>query len=313
MNDHDDIKTGLAATPGWEGLNAYDRTKRLCAVLTRRGERIPSWTAIRGIIGKGSSGDINRAKDDYRQEHAASLKKMTETLKGVPSPLVPIVMDLWTEAVAQARQEFDGQRSHIEDQLERAHAAQAQAELERDEARKHAETLQATVTGLEEANTALQGQVWTERATREQAERLFEATRAELAQQRDELRAALATSQQELSDAISRLEGAETHALMEIERARSRAASDIEQLQRKAERTESTHNVEKARLQAEINQLRERLAPTAKKVETLTHELAALRDRAERAEAQNGELIASLGKRSHAITVRRQRLNLKKR
>ena len=86
--------------PDWAKLNAYERTKLACQELTRAGAPIPAWTALRDIIRKGSAGDINRAKKDFRLEHAEALRKMEGfSADGVPPALTPHILGMWTEAI----------------------------------------------------------------------------------------------------------------------------------------------------------------------------------------------------------------------
>jgi hypothetical protein len=53
------LETALA---GGKTLTAYELTKVCCEALTKSGQRIPAWTVIRDMIGKGSANDINRLK-----------------------------------------------------------------------------------------------------------------------------------------------------------------------------------------------------------------------------------------------------------
>lgn len=147
----------------------------------------------------------------------------------------------------------------------------------------------------------LQGRVATEQAAREQAERMFDANRQELAEQRDELRAALAHSQKELSAAITRLEGVETHALREVMRARTEAQEKIAGIEAKASREKDEHTIEMARLNNQLRDLRAELIEASQTAAVQEQSNASLRERLERAEAQadrlaseNAQLVASL-------------------
>lgn len=298
MSDLEELRTTLASTPDWDSLNAYEMTKRCCAELTKRGRRLPSWMNIRDIIGKGSANDINRGKEDFRREHGDALRKMSGFVKGVPEALAPHILGFWTAAISLVREEFDGQVAEWQAQIERAEAAVAYAEDERDQAVSRAEALQGQIAGLQEAMRTLQGRVDTERAAREQAERMFESNRQELAGQRDELRAALDQSQKKLGEAISRLEGVERRSLLEIDRARGEAKSKVAEMQAHAEKERTT-------LLAELNGARTRLVEfeaqlyaSERKAALSDRELSSLRERLQRAEGQVDRLTAALKRAS---------------
>ena len=298
MSDLEELRATLASTPDWDSLNAYEMTKRCCAELTKRGRRLPSWMNIRDIIGKGSANDINRGKEDFRREHGDALRKMSGFVKGVPEALAPHILGFWTAAISLVREEFDGQVAEWQAQIERAEAAVAYAEDERDQAVSRAEALQGQIAGLQEAMRTLQGRVDTERAAREQAERMFESNRQELAGQRDELRAALDQSQKKLGEAISRLEGVERRSLLEIDRARGEAKSKVAEMQAHAEKERTT-------LLAELNGARTRLVEfeaqlyaSERKAALSDRELSSLRERLQRAEGQVDRLTAALKRAS---------------
>lgn len=301
MSDLQDLRTTLASSPDWDSLNAYEMTKRCCAELTKRGQRLPSWMNIRDIIGKGSANDINRGKEDFRREHGDALRKMSGFVKGVPEALAPHILGFWTAAISLVREEFDGQVAEWQAQIERAEAAVAYAEDERDQAVSRADALQGQIAGLQEAMNTLQGRVDTERAAREQAERMFESNRQELAGQRDELRAALAHSQQELSDAITRLEGVEKHSLLEIDRARTEAQNKIASIEAKAKRESTDYTLEMARVNNQLRDLRAQLASATQQTALQEQENTSMRERLQRAEGQadhlaseNARLVAAL-------------------
>lgn len=315
MSDLKELRATLASTPDWDSLNAYEMTKRCCAELTKRGQRLPSWMMIRDIIGKGSANDINRGKEDFRREHGDALRKMSGFVKGVPETLAPHILGFWTAAISLVREEFDGQVAEWQAQIERAEAAVAYAEYERDQAVSRAEALKGQITGLQEAMNTLQGQVDTERAAREQTERMFESNLQELAGQRDELRAALAHSQQELRDAITRLEGVERHSLLEIDRARTEAQKKIENIEAKAKRESTDHMLEMARLSNQLRDLRAQLASATQQTALQEQENTLMRERLQRAEDQadhlaseNARLVEALQK---AFSAKRSALRYK--
>jgi len=292
MSDFEDLRATLMSIPVWDSLSAYEMTKHCCVELTRRGQRLPSWMSIREIIGKGSANDINRGKEDFRREHGDALRKMNGFVKGVPEALAPHILGFWAAAISLVREEFDGQVAQWQTQIEHAEAAAAHAEVERDQAVGRVEALQGQVAGLQEAMATLQGRVETERAAREQAERMFDSNRQELAGQRDELRAALANSRQELSDAITRLEGIETHSLMEIDRARTEAQKKIANLEAKAKLESSDHAVVVARASNQLRDLRAQLASATQQAALQEQDNASMRERLQRAESQADRLAS---------------------
>jgi len=284
--DNNDIQSTLALLPDWPTLNAYTMTKHCCAELTKRGQKLPNWTVIRDIIGRGSATDIERGKRDFRREHGDALRKMSGFVKGVPEILAPHILGFWTAAITLVREEFDGQVAQWQTQIEQAEAAVAHADSEREQAASRADILQAQTVGLQEAITTLRGQIDTERATREQAERMFELNRQELADQRDRLLAALESSRQELDKALTRLEGVERHALLEIDRARTEAKSAIANTEAKAKRDANELILAEARYNKQFHDLREQLANATRKTAAQEQENAAMRERLQRAEAQ---------------------------
>lgn len=301
MSGNDDIRIVLMSAQDWHKLNAYEMTKRCCAELTKLGRRLPSWMIIRDIIGKGSANDISRGKEDFRREHAEELRKMNGFVSGVPEVLTPHILGFWTAAIEQVRAEFNDQAADWQARIERAKAAAAHAEDEREQAVNHAAALQAQIAGLQEALATLQGRVETEHAAREQTERMFETNRQELAGQRDELRTALANSQKELSAAITRLEGVENHALREVVRARTEAQEKIDSIEAKASCEKNDHTIEMARVNNQLHELRAQLADATQVNALQEQENASLRERLQRAEAQgdrlaaeNAQLVASL-------------------
>jgi chromosome segregation ATPase len=226
---------------------------------------------------------------------------MNGVVRGVPEALVPHILGFWTAALTEVRAEFAAQVTDWQARIERVEAAAAHAEAEREQAIHHADTLQAQIEGLQAAQATLQGRVETEQAAREQAERMFDANRQELAEQRDALRAALAHSQKELSAAITRLEGGETHALREVTRARTEAQEKIAGIEAKASREKDEHTIEMARLNNQLRDLRRELAEASQAAAVQEQAKASLRERLQRAEMQadrlaseNAQLVASL-------------------
>ncbi|MEX3606637.1 MAG: hypothetical protein VB142_11415 [Burkholderia sp.] len=169
---------------------------------------------IRDIIGKGSANDINRGKEDFRRAHGDALRK-TSSASGQPP-------SLW------CAKRVDGQVAEWQAQIERAEAAVAYAEAERDQAVSRTEALQGQIADLQEAMNTIQGRG-------RYGTRSTGAGRADVRIQpagtgrtaRRATRAVLAHLQQELSDAITRIEGVEKHSTLEIDRARTEAKNKI--------------------------------------------------------------------------------------
>ena len=209
----------LQARTGWEMLTAYERTKALLEILANKGLEAPNWTVIRGLIGKGSSTDINRAKRDFRKDLGVQLSRMRGA-KGMPEEVSDACSKLWLLAVEQAGKTFDDQVNAFNAELERAEAAQADAEAACDEALAQVKALQGEKAGLQAAVGSLQTLADTERAAKEQAQQMFEAARAELAGQLEQTKATLVKAQEETAGALERFEGMEKRFQKEIDRAR---------------------------------------------------------------------------------------------
>lgn len=294
----DTVKSRLFASQGWKSLTAYEMTKRLCAELTNTGEKIPSWTAIRDVIGKGSANDINRAKDDFRKDHAETLRRMSGFVEGVPVQLNPIILALWSEAVAAVKSEFAQQELEWQADIAQANNDAEQARRGLEAAENEASRLSAALEGLQQANAALQQQVATEIAAKQQAERLFESSRAELASQRDELRTALQQAQAQTADAITRLEGVENHALRQVQEARDEASKKVAIIESKIKAQASDHAVEIARVNRQLRETQQGLIEANGSLALLTQDNEHLRERATRAETAADRLTSAKSLRS---------------
>lgn len=281
----DNVKSRLMTVPDWQSLTAYEMTKRVCAELTSAGEKIPSWTAIRDIIGKGSANDINRAKDDYRKQHGEDLRKMAGFVDGVPPELAPHILGFWSAAIACVKREYADHERAWESAVAEADERAAQADRQREEAYREREKTQAQLSGLQQANLALQQQLGTEQAARAQTERLFDQSRAEQATQREELRAALTQSQEQLNDAITRLEGVENHALRQVQDARDEARKKVEAAESKLKAQAADHTMDLNRVNRQLAEHRQQLAESNKSVALLEQDRNNWRERAERAES----------------------------
>lgn len=299
-------------------MTAYDRAKQCCAELTRVGESIPSWTVIRDIIGKGSAGDINRAKRDFRIEHGAALRKMEGfEAQGVPEALTPHVVGFWHAAIEHVRTEFSEKERSWLNEVEQAQAAVDLAHAERERALAEAQTLQAKAQGLEASIETLRSQVASEQGARAQAEQMAADTRADLIGQRDRLDQALARTQEDLNKAITRLEGTERHTKMEIERVRQEAAQKQAALSAQLEKEQGKYLLDTMRLDKELQELRARTKSIQELNTKLNAESKENLDRALRAEQlvstlqdQNKKLLASISRPTSTATPKTIRKRL---
>lgn len=311
------LKTSLEATDGWASMNAYERTKLACASLLRAGESIPSWTVIRDLIGKGSSGDINRAKQDFRFEHAQALRKMEGfDAQGVPDALTPHIVRFWQAAIEYVRAEFSDKEKAWLDKVEQAQAGADHANSERDRALAEMHTLQAKIQGLESSIDALRNQVSSEQGARAQAEQMATDTRADLIGQRDRLDQALARTQEDLNKAITRLEGTERHTKMEIERVRQESAQKQAALIAQLEKEQGKYTLDTMRLERDLQEARERLKNTRETNNSLSQEnidakerIGALEQLVQTLQTQNEKLIASISRSGRQKLVQKRLIN----
>ncbi len=204
----------------YEAGSAYTRTKVLCDVLTKLGEPIPSWMVLREHIGKGSSGDINRGVKDFRSEHAELLQRMDGLPEGIPGRLAQPMQLLWQVALDEATAAFDQQRQDFEAQQAEAERIVADALQERDTMGSNLAVATERVAGLQATLEQERERANTERAAREQAERMAEKHIADLTQQRDDMTKAVEANTAELRTLTARLEDERRRSLMQIEQAR---------------------------------------------------------------------------------------------
>lgn len=215
--------------------SAYIRTKILCDVLVKLGESIPSWMVLREHIGKGSSGDITRGVKDFRSEHAELLQRMVGLPEGIPSKLAQPMQSLWQAALAEATAVFDQQRQDFDAQQAEAERIVADALQERDAMASSLALASEKATGLQAALEQERERANTERAAREQAERMAEKHIADLTQQRDDMTNVVEANTAELRTLTARLEDERRRALMQIEQARQAVDLAREQAYRDSE------------------------------------------------------------------------------
>ncbi len=228
--DIEEIRRECTKDPSYFKGNAYERTLIACDVLTRMGLPVPSWTTLREIIEKGSSGDINRGKAAFREQHAEKLKRLGATPAGIPEALTPFVKRLWDTAIEHANEA-------LSDREEAASAQVRAAEESRDQAIEAATALaserdvaRAEVEGLKTTLAQVSASLDSERAGRAAAQQEAADARAAADRQRQEMAGMLESAKSELRAAVGRLDGAEKHALREIDRARQDARREIDRL-----------------------------------------------------------------------------------
>lgn len=283
--NQDKVRAECEVQPGYDGCTAYNRTKICCRILTQHGEAIPSWMVVREMIGKGSSGDINRGIKDFRQEHAERLRQMDGIVPGIPAHLAPLVSGFWEAAVAAARSEFATSTQHWQEQIEQAEARADQAALRIAETEAVIDRQRGQIDAYDVKIAALDYQVRTERAGREQAERMFEAHTAEMGAQRDKLEAALKENKTEMEGALARFDGERRYAMTQIEEARTKAARDVSAAHDQAKRETSALEMNIARLTSASMELRPKIAAAEERNADLKQEITVLRAQLVHAEA----------------------------
>ena len=306
MQDHPlsdtSVKEHLQSLPDWERLNAYDRTQHCCVELLRRGLPIPSWTSIRDLIGKGSSGDINQAKADYRNTLAQTLRD-AESIKGVPAALVPHVAGIWKAAQTLASAELE----RLKDEMHQEALAAAQ------QAEQATQRLQDTLQVLELAEQKLSSQAQVlEMAQRENVTLTASLAQADghLAQMRQDL----ATERESVQKAITRLEGVENHTLMRVEAVRAEEAAKLASATAKLTRSLQDQQMDSARVRRQITDITDQHAQLQREMAALgqAHALlvqtnADLKARAERAEALVQKLTQPANTTPARVRLSRQR------
>jgi len=307
MREFHELSARLAEQPGWPTLNAYERAKLACAELLRAGAPIPAWTALRELIGKGSANDINRAKKDFRLEHAESLRKLEGfAAEGVPDTLSPHIVGLWQEALAHAQLAYADKERVWQADLEEAVSARTQAQSELEHSQLAVQSLQVRVLEHEQRALSLQAQLQAEQTARAQAERMNTELRAELGVQRDRLDQALASAQAELEKAINRLQASERRAMMEIEHTRQDAAQKIADLHALLTQAQELHAQEMAQLAEQQQVKHSQIAKLQAQNAVLEQDRRALADQVRRADSATNLLreqhTAVLAQNAHLLS-----------
>ncbi len=289
--------------PGWEKLNAYERTKIACKELTLDGAQIPGWIDMRELIGKGSAGDINRAKRDFRLEHAQELRALEDVAPaGVPTELSEHILAFWQLARKHAKAAYSEMENSLLAKVREAEDASEHAQAQALDARQALATEQARSQGLNEARDALASELQSERQARTRAElakeqartdakEQVEAAQAQANEQITRLETALAKAQADLSTALDRLEGAQRHSIMQIELARTetrevradyearlkRAQEDLTLSGARAKQTQDRLQTELRDTQRALSESRAAYAAASVRLEQAARELDSLK------------------------------------
>lgn len=251
MNTPFDLQALIARHRAWPDMTAYDRAKVICRGYVEAGHSVPAWSSLREVIGKGSSGDINRAKDDFRREMADQMRAILAMPDGVPAALSSVVLSFWQEALRHAGGTFDKERAAFQEAL-----SQAQDERERMAADLLAanRNCDAALMQIASLSTALEA---ANRQTHE-ADKTASAAQAALGlkdQMYQDAMARLLETQTEVSAAVTRLEGVENHALMRIEEAREAAKREVATKQQRYDRDRQNWQLEAARYQRRLSEI----------------------------------------------------------
>ena len=99
-----DISQQLQQTPDWISLNAYQRAKICCHLLTTLGLPIPSWMQLRQWVGKGSANDIHRAKQDFLSDRQSVKSEWIQQDK-MPTQLSGSLQEWWQQLKQAAEQD----------------------------------------------------------------------------------------------------------------------------------------------------------------------------------------------------------------
>jgi hypothetical protein len=159
-----DLSAVLRSLPGWDKMTAYHRVLEACRELTKAGRKIPAWTALREMVGKGSPADIKRAVDDFRQQNAVLLSAGSLELEAVPGSVVKAFKGVWTLALREATDKFGAEREDMEAEIANLRQAVFQSNLlltQETEGRRQAEerasalNLEIEKKAWESANKAL--------------------------------------------------------------------------------------------------------------------------------------------------------------
>lgn len=180
-----------AALAGGKTLTAYELTKICCEALTKSGQRIPAWTVIRDMIGKGSANDINRAKAHYRAELGAHFNQRDERLAELPEDVAAAFVTIWQRALTAAHEVYSEARQNDDERVSNALAQADEAEEQLSLALKHVSRLESDIQHEKHTSNLLSDQLAEVRANATNNEKRFLIREDELKNQNERLTADL--------------------------------------------------------------------------------------------------------------------------
>ncbi|MBJ8931657.1 DNA-binding protein [Citrobacter freundii] len=180
-----------AALAGGKTLTAYELTKICCEALTKSGQRIPAWTVIRDMIGKGSANDINRAKAHYRAELGAHFNQRDERLAELPEDVATAFSAIWQRALTAAHEVYSDARLKDDERVSNALAQADEAEEQLSLALKHVSRLESDIQHEKHTSNLLIDQLAEVRANATNNEKRYLIREEELKKQIERLTADL--------------------------------------------------------------------------------------------------------------------------
>lgn len=231
----------LITTPGWEKMNASERTLVCCRELTRCGFTIPGWNTLREIIEKGSGTDISKAKATYQLELAeqvttAEAESVALDLD-LPASISGLFEDLWRKAVHESGLAFAARKVEIQREAEQLRLEMEQERTIAQQAVEQSNKLSVELQFLKQQLQDSQRQCTILRAEKEQTEKLVSEAHLAVRYQTERADQTTKNAQAQIAEALARLEGVENHSLREIDRARHEAKSLIEEGAENSRRT----------------------------------------------------------------------------
>lgn len=238
-----------------ESATAYELAWRCCEDYQNQEKPLPSWTAIRSLIGKGSANDINRAKQDFVEAQLRIARKTRLGGEDLPERLKSLFQQFWQTAIDQAESNLAGRFSELQHQME--HALSKASHLEYDnqlllERVKTAESEQLIMAhSLQEAHI----QINSERLAKEGIEQKLTDYIDNLVQQKEDLQATLDKSTVEVKKALDRLEAMETRSLLEIDKVKTDCKRDLDSKDAKIRSLNAEYNITMAKEKQRFDRL----------------------------------------------------------
>lgn len=264
-----------ARHPDWPVLTAYERTKIICEELVANGATIPAWMTLRELIGKGSSADINRGKEDFRQELAEKMRASRRMPQGLPAPVSEMMTKLWHTAMTEASKSFnddavqnrellaerDGQIANLNFLLQEADMAKTRLERKLEETENDLASIGVIVAHLRQDNAALTN------------------LKQHLEQQLADTVARFAEQQKEIDKAVHRLEAVEDRALMRVEEVRQAYQAKLDDAASQMKRKDDDFTLRSAKYATLIKETNDRADALAQRNAEKDIELATLNER----------------------------------